>query len=60
MDWLLARQDQVNLLDEKRLRATDHMHVYQRKMVCAFRKKVKPMKFQKGDLVLSILSGIDQ
>ena len=44
-DWLRARYDKLNLLDEKRLRATDHMHVYQRKLVCAFRKRVKPRKF---------------
>ncbi|KAL6319621.1 hypothetical protein AAG906_020698 [Vitis piasezkii] len=38
-DWLRARYDQLNLLDEKRLRAVDHMHAYQRKMVRAFRKR---------------------
>ena len=48
----------MNLLDEKRLRATDHMHVYQRKMVCAFRKRVKPRKFQKDDLVLRFIRGL--
>ena len=54
-DWLWARYDQLNLLDEKRLRATNHMHVYQRKMVYAFKKRVKPKKFQKCDLVLRVL-----
>ena len=48
----------MNLLDEKRLRATDHMHVYERKMDCAFRKRVKPKKFQRGDLVLRVLRGL--
>ena len=57
-DWLRARYDQLNLLDEKRLRATYHMHAYQRTMVHAFRKRVKPRKFQKGDLVLRILRGL--
>ena len=28
MDWLRARYDQLNLLDENRLRAADHMHAY--------------------------------
>ena len=28
MDWLQAKYDQLNLLDEKRLRATYHMHAY--------------------------------
>ena len=48
----------MNLLDEKRLRAADHMHAYQRKMIRAFRKRVKPRKFQKGDLVLKVLRGL--
>ena len=48
----------MNLLDEKRLKATYHMHAYQRKMVCAFRKRVKPRKFHKGDLVLRVLRGL--
>ena len=57
-DWLRARYDQLNLLDEKRLRVVDHMHAYQRNMVCAFRKRVKPRKFQKGALVLKVLRGL--
>nr|CAN70398.1 hypothetical protein VITISV_039104 [Vitis vinifera] len=40
------------LLGVWRLRATNHVQAYQRKMTCAFRKMVKPRKFQKGDLVL--------
>ena len=44
-NWLRARYDQLNLLDEKILRAKDHMHAYQRKMVYAFRKRVKPKNF---------------
>ena len=58
MDWLQARYDQLNLLDEKRLRATYHMHAYQRKMVYAFRKRVKPRRFQKGNLVLMVHKGL--
>ena len=27
-------------------------------MTCAFRKRVKPKKFQKGDLVLKVLRGL--
>ncbi|WKA05089.1 hypothetical protein VitviT2T_023074 [Vitis vinifera] len=41
-DWAQARFDQLNLLDEKRLRAADHVRAYQRKMACAFKKRVKP------------------
>ena len=56
--WAQSHYDQLNLLDEKRLRATDHVQTYQRKMTHAFRKKVKPRKFQKGDLVLKVLRGL--
>ena len=28
IDWLRARYGHLKLLDEKRLRATDHMHAY--------------------------------
>ena len=57
-DWLRARYNQFNLLDERRLRVADHMCAYQRKMVRAFRKRVKSRKFQKGDLVLKVLRGL--
>ena len=56
--WAHARFDQLNLLDEKRLKAADHVQAYQRKMDRAFRKRVKPRPLQKGDLVLRILKGL--
>ncbi|RVW86464.1 hypothetical protein CK203_042217 [Vitis vinifera] len=34
--------DQLNLLDERRLRAIDHVRAYQRKMARAFKKWFKP------------------
>ncbi|KAL6318082.1 hypothetical protein AAG906_035227 [Vitis piasezkii] len=55
--WAQARFDQLNLLDERRLRA-DHVQAYQRKMARAFKKRVKPRPLQKGDLVLRILKGL--
>ncbi|RVW71788.1 Retrovirus-related Pol polyprotein from transposon 17.6 [Vitis vinifera] len=45
-EWAQSRYDQLSLLDEKRLRAADHVQAYQRKMTRAFRKRVKPRKFQ--------------
>ena len=39
--WAQAQLDQLNLLDERRLRAADHVRAYQRKMACAFKKRVK-------------------
>ena len=40
------------------MRAADHVQIYQRKMNHAFRKRVKPRKIQKGDLVLKVLRGL--
>ena len=40
------------------MRATNHVQAYQRKMACAFKKRVKPRLLQKGDLVLRILKGL--
>ena len=56
--WVQSHYDQLNLLDERRLRAADHVQAYQRKMTRAFRKRVRPRKFQKGDLVLKGLRGL--
>ena len=41
-NWLLATYDQLSLLNERRLRTAYHMQAYQRKMVQAFQKRVKP------------------
>ncbi|KAL6346184.1 hypothetical protein AAG906_027924 [Vitis piasezkii] len=41
-DWAQARFDQLNLLDERRLRAADHVRAYQRKMARAFKKRFRP------------------
>ena len=40
------------------MRVADHVQAYQRKMTRAFRKKVKPRKFQKCDVVLKVLRGL--
>ena len=50
--------DQLNLLDERRLRVVDHVQAYQRKMTYAFKKRVKPRPLQRWDLVLKILKGL--
>ena len=57
-EWAQSHYDQLSLLDERRLRAADHVQAYQRKMTRAFRKRVKPRKFQKSDLVLKVLRGL--
>ncbi|RVW66638.1 hypothetical protein CK203_063595 [Vitis vinifera] len=55
IEWAQSHYDNLSLLDERRLRATDHVQAYQSKMTRAFKKRVKPRKFQKGDLVLKVL-----
>ncbi|WKA04769.1 hypothetical protein VitviT2T_022776 [Vitis vinifera] len=57
-DWTQARFDQLNLLDERRLRAADHVRAYQRKMARAFKKRVKPRPLHVGDLVLRVIRGL--
>ena len=57
-EWAQSCYDQQSLLDERRLWAVDHVHAYQRKMTRAFGKRIKPRKFQKGDLVLKVLRGL--
>ena len=57
-EWAHSRFDQLSLLDERRLRAADHVQAYQRKMARAFKKRVKPRPLQRGDLVLRVLRGL--
>ena len=40
-DWAQSRFDQLNLQDERRLRAAYHIRAYQRKMARTFKKQVK-------------------
>ncbi|XP_038996868.1 uncharacterized protein LOC120121584, partial [Hibiscus syriacus] len=51
-DWVQSRFDQLNLIEEKRLRAICHGQMYQRRMIRAYDKKVRPREFREGDLVL--------
>ena len=57
-EWVQSRLDQLSLLDERRLRAVDHIQAYQRKMARSFKKWVKPRPLQRGDLVLRVLRGL--
>ena len=51
-----ARYDQLNLIEGKRLTAMSHGRLYQRRIKNAFDKKVRPRKFNEGDLVLKKMS----
>ena len=43
---------QLELLDERRLAAADHVLAYQNRLSRSFQKKVIEHKFQEGDMVL--------
>ena len=58
VEWVQSRLDQLSQLDERRLRAADHIQAYQRKMARAFKKQVKLRPLQRGDLVLRVLRGL--
>ncbi|XP_016670085.1 uncharacterized protein [Gossypium hirsutum] len=47
------RKDQLNLIGEKRLKAIQHGQMYQKRMMRAYDKKVRPREFHEGDLVLN-------
>ena len=52
VDWIQQRMDQLNLIDEKRLKAICHGQCYQQRVAKSFNKKVRPRQFQERDLVL--------
>ena len=51
-EWIQIRLDQLNLIDEKLLAVVCHGQIYQKCMIKAFNKKVKPRVYQAGDLVI--------
>ena len=52
VEWVQARYDQLNLIEEKRLKALCHGQLYQKQMMRAHDKKVHPQQFREGYLVL--------
>ena len=55
-EWVQARFDQLNLIEGKRLAAMSHGRLYQSWVKKACKKKVRPCKFNEGDLVLKKVS----
>ncbi|KAA3470709.1 RNA-directed DNA polymerase (Reverse transcriptase), Ribonuclease H [Gossypium australe] len=51
-EWIQSRYDQLNLIEEKRLKVVHHVQMYQKWMMRAYDKKVRPREFHEGDLVL--------
>ena len=51
-EWVEARYEQLNMVEEKRLPALCHGQLYQKRIMRANDKKVRPRQFKEGDLVL--------
>ncbi|XP_075084916.1 uncharacterized protein LOC142168151 [Nicotiana tabacum] len=51
-EWIRIRQEQLKLINEKRIDAVCHGQLYQNRMANAFNKKVKPRQFATAQLVL--------
>ncbi|CAL0328555.1 unnamed protein product [Lupinus luteus] len=51
-EWVQARYDQLNLIDGRRLNTVCHGQLYQKRMMKAYSKKVRPRQFQEGELEL--------
>ena len=51
-EWVQARYEQLNLIEEKRMKAIYHGQLYQKRMMRAHDKKIQPRQFQEGKLVL--------
>ncbi|XP_075097939.1 uncharacterized protein LOC142175256 [Nicotiana tabacum] len=51
-ELIRVRQEQLMLIDEKRMDAVCHGQLYHNRMANAFNKRVKPRQFTPGQLVL--------
>ncbi|XP_077242597.1 uncharacterized protein LOC143883122 [Tasmannia lanceolata] len=49
-EWAKARHEELQMIDEKRLRALYHFQGYQRRIERAFNKKVRVRDLKPGDL----------
>nr|XP_012466228.1 unnamed protein product [Gossypium raimondii] len=50
-EWVQSRYDQLNLIEGKRLKTIRHGQMYQKRMIRAYNKKVRPRDFLEGDLI---------
>ncbi|XP_075095086.1 uncharacterized protein LOC142173402 [Nicotiana tabacum] len=51
-EWIRVRQEQLMLIDEKRIDVVCHGQLYQNRMDSVFKIRVKPRQFTPGQLVL--------
>ncbi|XP_015164029.1 uncharacterized protein K02A2.6-like [Solanum tuberosum] len=54
-EWIRTRLDQLSLIDEKRLTSVCHGQLYQKRMARAYNKKVRPRRFEEGQLLLGCI-----
>ena len=59
-EWVQARYEQLNLVEEKRMKAICHGQLYQKRMMRAHDKNIWPRQFQKGELMLKRIPKIDK
>jgi len=59
-EWVKARYDQLNLIEEKRLAAVCHGQLYQKRMKKAFDKKVRPREFHEADLLVKKIISVQK
>ena len=52
VEWVQARYEQSNLIEEKRMKTICHGQLYQKRMMRAHDRKIRPRQFQEGKLVL--------
>ena len=52
VEWVQVRYEQLNLVEDKRMKAICHSQLYQKRMMRAHDKKIIPRHFQDGELVL--------
>ena len=45
VEWVQARYEQLNLIEEKRMKAICHGQLYQKRMMRAHDKKIRPRQF---------------
>ncbi|XP_052481239.1 uncharacterized protein LOC105762198 [Gossypium raimondii] len=57
-EWIQSRYDQLNLIEEKRLRAIRHGQMYQKRMMRVYNKKVRPREFHERDLAIGGFSSV--
>ena len=48
-EWVQARYEQLNLIEEKRMKAICHGQLYQKRIMRAHDKKIQPKQFQEGE-----------